>query len=137
MSSRYLTTYYICEKCREKHEFSDDKNTPGVRMSRCPHFTIKFIRNTDEFNLRYFISIKCCGCPKKQDIKKIYITLDYNKNERDLKYNKYSCCEKIILIGAFYSEVESETIKKIINFLIIMVSCTIAIIMIEMNKKKI
>ena len=115
MSSKYLTTYCICEKCQKKHEFSDDKNTPGVRLIRCQHFILKFIRNTDENNLRYLVSLKCCGCSIKQDIKKIDITLNYNKNEINLKYNKYSCCQNIIIIGAFYSEVETETINKIIN----------------------
>ncbi len=113
--SRYITTYYICEKCQRRYEFSDDKNTPGIRLIRCQHFTIKFIRNTDEYNLRFFVSLKCGGCSNKQDIKKIDIIKNYNKNDKDLKYNIYSCCQNIILIGAFYSEVESETINNIIN----------------------
>ena len=115
MSNKYLTTYFICEKCQKKHEFSDDKNTPGVRLIRCQHFILKFIRNTDENYLSYFLSLKCRGCSTKQDIKKLNVTLNYNKNEKDLKYNKFSCCQNAIIIGAFYSEVELETINKMIN----------------------
>ena len=115
MSNKYLTTYFICEKCQKKHEFSDDKNTPGVRLIRCQHFILKFIRNTDENYLSYFVSVKCRGCSTKQDIKNINLTLNYNKNEKDLKYNKFSCCQNAIIIGAFYSEVELDTISKMIN----------------------
>ena len=117
MVFKYLTTHYICEKCQKKFEFSDDKNTPGVRLSRCQHFIIKFIRNTDGSSLKYFVSLKCCNCSNKKDIKSLEISSDYNKNAKNLNYNNFSCCQNIISIGAFFSEDETETINKIVDLL--------------------
>ena len=117
MAFKYITTYCICEKCQKKHEFSDDKNTPGMRFYRCQHFIIKFIRNTDENKFKYLVSLKCCNCSKKQEIKEINITQSYDKNNKNLNYNNFSCCQKIISIGAFLSEGGTKTINKIIDLL--------------------
>ena len=88
-----------------------------MRLSRCKHFIIKFIRNTDGNSFKFFVSLKCCGCSKKQDIKSLNITQNYNKNMNNLNYNNFTCCQNTISIGAFFSEDETETINKIIDLL--------------------
>jgi len=108
MSYKYITTNYICDKCHKKYEFSDDKNKPGIRQYRCKHFLLKFIKNKDENELKYFLSIKCLQCSKKQSKINLNITKNYNISENNIDYNNYKCCGNEVNIGAFFSEDENQ-----------------------------
>ena len=112
---KYLTTHYLCDKCKKKYEFSDPKSKRGIRMYRCKHFELKFIKNIDNAQLNYFLKIKCLICYKKQDIKNIKIN-NYNQNNQ-IQYNKYNCCGNKINIGSFFSNDENNSIDNIIDLL--------------------
>ena len=117
MPYKYLVTNYICDKCQKKFEFSDYKDKAGIRQSCCEHFKLKLIRNLDEEELKYFISLTCCNCQKKQNKNKLNITINYNPNKKNINYNNFICCGNKIIIGAFFSENEQESINKIVNIL--------------------
>ena len=105
MSNKYITTHYICNKCHKKYEFSDNDKNPGIRLYHCKHFSLKFIKNKDENELKYFVSIKCLHCSKRYEKKNINL----EKTKKSIKYNRYACCGNEITIGAFFSEDENNS----------------------------
>ena len=64
--NKYITTDYKCGKCQKQYEFSIDKDTRGIKQFQCKHFILKLISNLDNNGLKYFASIKCIKCNKKQ-----------------------------------------------------------------------
>ena len=109
MSNKFITTHYICEKCEKKYEFSDNKNKSGIRYYSCKHFSLKFIRNTDEQDLKYYLCIKCSKC-SRQKKQNLIINNNYNKNTNNLNYSFYNCCQNAINIATFFSDEENQSI---------------------------
>ena len=115
MPYKYLTTHYLCDKCKKKYEFSDSNNKSGIRVYHCKHFELKFIKNIDNAQLNYFLKLKCLKCSKKHQIQNLKLD-NYNQNNQ-IQYNKYNCCGNKINIGAFFSNDENNSIDSIIALL--------------------
>ena len=109
MSNNHITTHYKCDKCNKQYEFTDIKNKSGLRLYRCKHFVLKFIRNTDDGELKYILSLKCLQCSKKKGKQNINIDKNSNKNNKNLNYSTFNCCGNTINIAAFFLENENQS----------------------------
>ena len=108
--SSYITTNYICIKCQKQYEFSVNKDIRSIKHFQCKDFILKFITNSDDKNnIKYFVSIKCRKCNKKQGRQ---LKFSNNQSMKDFNSNNFKCCENIIQFAVFFSD---QKLEKTIN----------------------
>ena len=108
--SSYITTNYKCIKCQKQYEFSVNKDIRSIKHFKCKDFILKFITNSDDKNnIKYFVSIKCRKCNKKQGRQ---LKFSNNQSMKDFNSNNFKCCENIIQFAVFFSD---QKLEKTIN----------------------
>jgi hypothetical protein len=99
MSNNCIKTICFCKNCNKKYEFSDNSTKAGIREYKCKHFELKLIRNTNDDNLKYYLSLKCTKCSKKQK-NNLKIITEYEQIKQKSNYNYFNCCENYINVVA-------------------------------------
>ena len=95
MSYKCIKTFCFCKNCNKQYEFSDNSTKAGIRKYKCKHFELKLIRNTNDDNLKYYLSLKCIKCSKKQK-NNLKIISELEQNNQKSNYNYFNCCDNYI-----------------------------------------